>query len=121
VDDAERIPSPDGVYTVLLVPVEMRMSHWLAQPWIVDTATNQTILDLTATLWSADTVRWADDSARVTLAMRRYPGDAPGVTVAIDLRTGMAMFDSPVESATVALSRLSQWLEAFYQQHRRRA
>lgn len=120
-DDAERIPSPDGAYTVLLVPVEMRMSHWLAQPLIVETTANQQILDLTATQWSADTVHWWDDSARVTLAMRRYPGNAPGVTVTIDLRTEMAMIDSAAASATVALSQLSQWLEAFYQQHRRRA
>jgi len=120
-DERERIPSPNGTYTVFLMPIEMRMSHWLEQPLIVETATNRTILDLTGILWSADMVRWSDDSARVTLAMRRYPGDAPGATVTIDLRTGMAMIDSPVESATVALSRLSQWLEAFYQQHQRRA
>jgi hypothetical protein len=120
VDESERILSPDGAYLVLLVPVEMRMSHWLAQPLIVEAATDRTILDLTTTQWSADSVRWSDDGARVTLAMRRYPGDAPSVTVTIDLRTGMAIIDSSAESTTVPLSRLSQWLEAFYQQHRRR-
>jgi hypothetical protein len=98
----------------------MRMSHWLAQPLIVETVTSRTILDLTSTQWSADTVRWADDSARVTLAMRRYPGDAPGVTVTIDLRAAVATIDSLMESATVPLIQLSQWLEALYEQHRRR-
>lgn len=43
-EDTERIPSPDGMYTVLLVSTEMRMSHWLAQPRIIETATGRTLL-----------------------------------------------------------------------------
>ena len=119
VDDTERIPAPDGAYTVFLVPVEMKMSHRLAQPLIIETATNRTVLDLTDTSWSADAVRWSDDSVRVTLDMRRYPGDAPGLTATIDLHMETAAIASAAESVTVPLGQLARWLEAFYRRHQR--
>jgi hypothetical protein len=118
-EDIERIPSPDGAYTVILVSVEMRMSHWLAQPLIVETASNRTILDLTPTLWSADAVQWSDDSAHVTLQMRRYPGDAPGATVIVDLSAQVAEIASPEQTAQVPLSHLLQLLAAYYERNRR--
>jgi hypothetical protein len=120
VEDAERIPSPDGAYTIFLVPIEMKMSHWLAQPLIIETEMSRTLFDLTDTSWSADAVRWSDDSARVALDMRRYPGDAPGLTATIDLYTRTAAIASSTDTATLPLDALPGWLEGYYERHRRR-
>jgi len=113
-------PSPDGQYAVMLVAEEMRMSHWLDLPILYEVEGKRRLLDLSDSLWSADSVAWSDDSRRVSLAMRRYPGDAPGVSVEIDIKTGMSRVFAPSESAILPLTELPGWLERYYASHHRR-
>jgi hypothetical protein len=114
----ERTQSPDGRYEVSFSHVEMRMSHWLDCPALLDTATGQALLDMGETLWSADCVEWAPDSRRAMLVLRRYPGDAPAVTVAIDLAARICEVRAPGGTASLALAELVRWLERWYEQHR---
>lgn len=76
-------PSPDGNYTILISPTEMRMSHWVERPSLQDVRNNVVLFDLSNSLWSADTVVWAADSQSVTLEMRVYPGTRPPVQLVL--------------------------------------
>ena len=77
----KRYPSPTGAHAVVTVDNEVKMSHWISQPTLVD-ATDNTLLDFGSS-WSADRVTWLD-AARVEIAMRHYPGDRDAV-VTIDV------------------------------------
>jgi len=114
-------PSPDGKYVVTLVAEEMRMSHWLDLPILSAVEGMQRLLDLSDSLWSADSVIWSDDSGRVSLEMRRYPGDAPGVSVEIDVKTRTSRVRTPSESPALPLAELLGWLERWYPSHRLRS
>ncbi len=111
--------SPDGRYAVILVSEEMRMSHWADSPVIISVADNAALLNLSASLWSADTVRWSPDSRHVTLALRCYPGDAPGVTTALSPDARTATVESPPSKESMSLAQVLPWLEAYYERHRR--
>jgi hypothetical protein len=109
------IRSPDNRYVVRFTQVEMRMSHWLDCPVLVESAGGDPLLDLGETLWSAEGVEWAPDSRHVVLLLRRYPGDAPAVTVEIDLAAGICQVRLPGAPASVALWALPVWLEHWYE------
>jgi hypothetical protein len=112
-------PSPDGRYIVALVAEEMRMSHWLDLPILSEAAGKRRLLDLSDSMWSADSVVWRDDSRRVSLEMRRYPGDAPGVSVEIDVQTWMSRVRTPSAFTALPVTDLPDWLERWYASHRR--
>jgi hypothetical protein len=72
----KRYPSPNGAYAIVTVDNEVKMSHWISEPVLVDAA-GQTLLDFGSS-WSADRVTWIDAN-RVTIEMRHYPGDRDAV------------------------------------------
>lgn len=78
------IPSPDGRYTVEFSSNEFRMSHWVDEPYVMDTATGQALFHPGST-WHADTVEWSADSRTLQLHMRQYPGTRPHVDVTLDM------------------------------------
>ena len=81
----KRYPSPSGAYAVVTVDNEVKMSHWIAEPALVD-ADGKTLLDFGSS-WSADRVTWVD-AERVAIEMRHYPGDRDAVvTVDAGART----------------------------------
>lgn len=92
----------------------MRMSHWVesAAPWAEGGET--AISAIGDWQWSADNVTWSQDGAKVTLDMRRYPGDAPGVMVDVypDRRTAvLRTLDSAAEMARYDWPRkVDHWL-----------
>lgn len=61
----------------------MRRSHWIEEPTLVRTPDNTPMFNLYSTLWSVDQVTWSEDSAPVTLEMRRYPGRLPPVQLVL--------------------------------------
>lgn len=106
--------SPDGNFAIVLAPYEMRMSHWVNQASLRDVRAKKHLLSIGDELWSADTVTWKDDSTIVTLEMRRYPGDIPGLTVVLEPASRMAQVHTLEDSETIPFAQLSDWLEKYY-------
>ena len=78
----------DGRIAITVEPREMRMSHWLYAPRVVDQQRQQVLLDLTDSLW--DLIGTAQETVRgIDLLLRKYPGDRASVTVSIDLDGGV--------------------------------
>lgn len=119
-DDIEQRFSPDGNFAVVLASYEMRMSHWVNRASLRNVPADEYILNIGDALWSADTVTWKDDSTAVTLEMRRYPGDVPGLTVDLEPANQIARVHTLEGSAAIPFAKLSDWLEKYYRQHRPR-
>lgn len=78
----------DGRIAITVEPREMRMSHWLYAPRVVDQQRQQVLLDLSASLW--DLIGTAQETVSgIDLLLRKYPGDRASVTVSIDLDGGV--------------------------------
>ena len=70
-----------GQIKITVVPREMRMSHWVYAPKIEEVTTNNVLLDLTGDLW--DLVGAKEEKEVLTLALRKYPGGAEGVSISV--------------------------------------
>ena len=105
--------SPDRKYSIVFYPTEMKMSHWVNRPRLIHTLTDEVLLDLSGSLWHADEVVWDEASKNVSLELRRYPGDVPGVRLNIDLeklKTNFSwMVDAPEESLRCVLDQLESY------------
>ena len=95
------------------------MSHWVDRPVLMLALTNQPILDLGDSLWSADRVNWSNDSYSVTLDLRRYPGDVPGVQLRVDLQRNIVYIYTPYEQAELDPPLVLKWLEAYYKRSKK--
>lgn len=77
----------NGRLAITVEPREMRMSHWLYAPRVVDQQRQQTLLDLSDSLW--DLMSTTDETASgIDLLLRKYPGDKPAVTLNVSLDDG---------------------------------
>jgi len=103
--------SPDGRSAILIVPISMRMSHEVEHAALYALPEERLIAEIGNSLWSADRIDWTEGGRGVVLYLRRYPGDAPGVRVVIDIGRGYAQID---EGADIPLAELSAALEADY-------
>ncbi len=65
--------SPGGRYQIRVYPQEMRMSHWVETPEVIDIVTNRCLFHPLDDNWSLISAVWQSESV-VTLRMRRYPG-----------------------------------------------
>lgn len=110
--------SPDGNYVVVIAPNEMRMSHWINSAAIWEIASSKVVVVLGGELWSTDYVAWKPDHA-LEVGMRRYPGDVPRLTAAVDLDGERVQITSSAENATVSFQELNTWLERYYRQQSR--
>lgn len=77
----KRYPSPTGAHAIVTVDNEVKMSHWISAPTLVD-ANDHALLEFGSS-WSAERITWLD-AGRVEIAMRHYPGDRDAV-VTIDV------------------------------------
>ncbi|MCC6413725.1 MAG: hypothetical protein IT270_18905 [Saprospiraceae bacterium] len=77
------IYSPNGKYYITTNMTEMRMSHWVYEPFLMALNQEKSLFDLNNTGWSVDKTTWSDDSASVTLDLRRYPGTRPPVELVL--------------------------------------
>ncbi|MBN2392972.1 MAG: hypothetical protein JXR84_19735 [Anaerolineae bacterium] len=107
------IDSPDRRYVVDFNTFEMRMSHWISVPCVRDTVTGQPVMDLSHTLWHADDVHWDDAGVQVTLSLRHYPDDRPGIALTIDLAERYCTIRTTSETLRMSLVYAVQWLEAY--------
>ncbi|MGE1174908.1 hypothetical protein [Pseudomonas sp. BW7P1] len=76
----------NGRLAITVEPREMRMSHWLYAPRVVDQQRNQTLLDLSASQWDLNSSKETADG--IDLLLRKYPGDKPAVTLSVSLDGG---------------------------------
>lgn len=111
--------SPDGRRAVLFNAYEMRMSHWVEAPMVIETGGKTVLFSLGDFPWSADGAKWSADSRQVTLFLRRYPGDAPNVTVEVDCDANLTRIHAPGEDAAVSLNGAAAWLEGWYARSRK--
>ena len=75
--------SPTGRYMVQIFPWEVRMSHWIETPQLLDTHTNQRLIAFEDSNWSLDRADWQSNSV-VKLSFRKYPGNhKPSIVDAI--------------------------------------
>lgn len=76
----------NGRLAITVEPREMRMSHWLYAPRVVDQQRNQTLLDLSASQW--DLISSEETADGIDLLLRKYPGDMTTVTLSVSLADG---------------------------------
>ena len=107
-----RHDSPDGRFAVETTASEAKPGHWVESPAIYDLAQGRELVALD-TRWSADVVTWSPDSRTVTLQLRRYPADVPGVTLTVDLLSGEAQFVSRAGIERVLIENANDWLTAY--------
>lgn len=104
--------SPDGRFDLRTTSVEMKMSHWIERPELVEIANGRRRFQ-PGELWSAETVAWSDDSRSVTMQLRHYPGAAPGVTVTLDQLAGEAQVVSRAGVERMSFDEAERWLERY--------
>ncbi|AXJ05914.1 hypothetical protein CFN16_17835 [Pseudomonas fluorescens] len=76
----------NGRLAITVEPREMRMSHWLYAPLVVDQQRQQTLLDLSDSQW--DLISSEETTDGIDLLLRKYPGDMPAVTLSVSLADG---------------------------------
>ena len=117
--DVQQLDSPDQRYYLLLASHETRMSHWVTSAALWERATRRLLLAIGDGLWSSETIAWSADSRLVTVGLRRYPGDAPGIVIDIYPAQQRAIPHAPAETQPVPFAELNTFLERYYARHRR--
>ncbi len=60
-----------GKFKLETIPHEMRMSHWIYAPVLIDTESHTKVLDLIGNIWDLRSATESTDS--ITLMLARYP------------------------------------------------
>jgi hypothetical protein len=90
---------------ITVEPREMRMSHWLYAPRVVDRQSGRVLLDLSDSLW--DLLSTADETGTgIDLLLRKYPGDRPAVTLSVSLEDGQLRIAGRLVDASMLESAL---------------
>lgn len=118
--DIQRKFSPDGRYFILVGSYEMRMSHWVSSAALWEVNSQQVLLALGNSLWSTERIEWSADSTYVSVSMRRYPGDAPGLELEIFPDRRVVQTHPPADIAAVPFAEFENFLESFYARNQRR-
>jgi hypothetical protein len=117
--DIQQIDSPDQRYYLLLASNEMRMSHWVTSAALWERAAQRLLLQIGDGLWSSEEIAWSADSRVVTVGLRRYPGDAPGIVLNIYPEQELVIPHAPAETQPLPFAELNTFLEGYYAHHRR--
>ncbi|MCF5704948.1 hypothetical protein [Pseudomonas syringae] len=100
----------DGRVAITVEPREMRMSHWLYAPKVVDQQRQQVLLDLSDSLW--DLIATADETPdSIELMLRKYPGDRGSVMLSVGLDSGELKLGGQSVASSQLLSALDSALE----------
>jgi hypothetical protein len=94
------------------------MSHWVTSAALWERATQRLLLEIGNELWSSEQIVWSADSQVVTIGLRRYPGDAPGITIDLYPEQGIVIPHAPAETQPLPFAELNRFLERYYAQHR---
>jgi hypothetical protein len=117
--DIQQIDSPDQRYYLLLASNEMRMSHWVTSAALWERASQRLLLQIGDGLWSSEQIVWSADSRIVTVGLRRYPGDAPGLVIDVYPEQQIVIPQPPADTQPLPFAALNTFLERYYEQHRR--
>jgi hypothetical protein len=116
--DIQQIDSPDQRYYLLLASNEKRMSHWVTSAALWERAAQRLLLQIGDGLWSSEEIAWSADSRVVTVGLRRYPGDAPGIVLNIYPEQELVIPHAPAETQPLPFAELNTFLERYYAHHR---
>jgi hypothetical protein len=116
--DIQQIDSPDQRYYLLLISNEMRMSHSVINAALWEHNPERLLLEIGDWQWSSEQIIWSANSERVTIALRRYPGDAPGIVIDIYPEQQIVIPHAPAETQPLPFTALNTFLERYYAQHR---
>lgn len=102
--------SPDLRYELRFSSFEVRMSHWIEQPYLVRLSDQRSLFTL-HDLWSLDEARWSSP-VTLTMQLRLYPGLLSCVlTLDVEANQGLAQAsDGRVYSGT--LVHVAGWVNA---------
>jgi hypothetical protein len=117
--DIQQIDSPDERYSLLLTSNEMRMSHWVTSAALWEHSTQRLLLQVGEGLWSSEEIIWSADSRVVTIGLRRYPGDAPGIVLDLYPEQQLVIPHAPADTQPLLFAELNTFLERYYAHHRR--
>jgi len=117
--DIQRRNSPNQRFFILLASNEMRMSHWVTSAALWASDPQSLLLEIGDWQWSSEQITWSADSQRVTIELRRYPGDAPGIVIDIYPERQIVLAHAPAETQPIPFAALNPFLERYYAQHRR--
>jgi hypothetical protein len=116
--DLQSIESPDRRYYLLLASNEMRMSHWVTSAALWERASQRLLLQIGDELWSSEQIAWSADSRMVTIGLRRYPGDAPGLVIDIYPDRRIVVPRAPADTEPLPFADLNTFLERYYARYR---
>ena len=118
ISDPQQIDSPDQRYAIHLVSTEMRMSHWVTSAALWESDPPRLLLQIGNGLWSSEQIAWSADSRIVTVGLRRYPGDAPGIVIDIYPEQRLVIPQPPADTQPLPFAELNTFLERYYAHHR---
>jgi hypothetical protein len=104
----EELFSPQKTFKVAIGSYEMKMSHWVDQPYLIRVSDDAELFNLTGDPWSASDVNWLDDST-VEMYVRRYPGHI-FCTIQLNALTDQGWAKSPSSSFAGSLSQIRNWV-----------
>lgn len=116
--DIQQLDSPDERYYLVLASTEMRMSHWVTIAALWERASQRLLLEIGDGLWSCEQIAWSTDSQVITIGLRRYPGDMPGLALDIYPVQQIVIPHAPAETQPLPFTELNTFLERCYAQHR---
>lgn len=105
---SEDIFSPNGQYKVSFSSYEIRMSHWIDQPFLIRVSDNVCLFTLNTDVWSAWKVNWLDEST-VELFVRKYPGQI-ACTVMLNVSTNQAKAMSQSDTFSSTFPAVRDWI-----------
>ena len=100
--------SPNQDYKVSFSSYEVRMSHWIDQPYLIRVRDRACLFALNEDGWSAWAVRWLEAST-VELELRKYPG-LLACRVVLNASTNQAEAVSGNRSVAGAISAVIEWI-----------
>jgi len=101
--------SPNNQYKVSISSNEIRMSHWIDQPYLIRVGDNETLFKLDY-LWSASNVNWSGDSI-VTMYLRQYPG-LLSFDLTLDVASNQGQVKGESGSFSGTLAAVGTWLNS---------
>lgn len=118
-DYVRSTPSPGGTYRLTLTAIEAMNSQWVENGKVLRQADGALVVEIGEWNWHVDHASWLADD-RLTVALRRFPGDAGGLMLTLELDAGFAhgSAESGGDADHVPFALLSEWLENWYLRER---